>query len=284
MTTAWTVGALGNCGTGVRDEEAPHALQVIHAEPAAELRGQVGGQIPMVINSVPACMPHIEAKRLKVLGIASAARHPKLPDVQTFSESVPGVEGSAWYGVMAPAKTPAGLLQQLDAAIDKVLKLPEVQAKLGSSFVDPMPRGPQAFSKFLNEEIARWKSVVKQTGSRSVAETLSPWRRRRSAVFNVALIDSSIVNNARGQRKMAGLRRDGIFTIAATNCAVPAGAPVASSRGCRSQGKERQHVDAVPPPTGEQHRERAGRPAALFGATRLLVRLVPHRAMFRARS
>jgi tripartite-type tricarboxylate transporter receptor subunit TctC len=128
------------------------------------LTDAVGGQIPMVINSVPACMPHIEAKRLKVLAIASAARHPKLPDVQTFSESVPGVEGSAWYGVMAPAKTPAGLLQQLNAAIDKVLELPEVQAKLGSSFVDSMPRGPQAFSKFLNEEIARWKSVVKQTG------------------------------------------------------------------------------------------------------------------------
>lgn len=128
------------------------------------LTDAVGGQIPMVINSVPACMPHIEAKRLKVLAIASAARHPKLPDVQTFSESVPGVEGSAWYGVMAPARIPAGLLQQLNAAMDKVLDLPEVKARLGSSFVDPMPRGPQAFSRFLNEEIARWKSVVKQTG------------------------------------------------------------------------------------------------------------------------
>ena len=131
---------------------------------ALALNDAVGGQVPMVINSVPACMPHIEAKRLKVLAIASTARHPKLPDVQTFSESVPGIVGSAWYGVMAPANTPADVLRQLSAAIDKVQNLPEVQAKLATAFIDPMPRGAQAFSKFLNEEITRWQGVARQTG------------------------------------------------------------------------------------------------------------------------
>lgn len=131
---------------------------------ALALNDAVGGQVPMVINSVPACMPHIEAKRLKVLAIASTARHPKLPDVQTFSESVPGMVGSAWYGFMAPANTPADILQQLSGAIDKVQNLPEVQAKLATAFIDPMPRGPQAFSKFLTEEITRWQGVAKQTG------------------------------------------------------------------------------------------------------------------------
>ncbi len=128
------------------------------------LTDAVGGQIPMVINSVPACMPHIEAKRLKVLAIASTERHPKLPEVQTFSESVPGIVVSAWYGVMAPAKTPADVLQQLNAALNKVLDLPEVKTRLAGSFIDPMPRGPQAFSRYLNEEITRWKSVASQTG------------------------------------------------------------------------------------------------------------------------
>jgi tripartite-type tricarboxylate transporter receptor subunit TctC len=131
---------------------------------SAALTDAVGGQIPLVINSVPACMPHIEAKRLKVLAIASTQRHPKLPDVQTFSESVPGIVGNAWYGVMAPAKTPAEVLQQLNAAIDTVLALPDVKSKLAGAFIDPMPMGPQAFSKYLAEEIARWQTVVKQTG------------------------------------------------------------------------------------------------------------------------
>lgn len=131
---------------------------------ALALTDAVGGQVPMVINSVPACMPHIEAKRLKVLAIASPARHPKLPDVQTFSESVPGVVGSAWYGVMAPAQVPADALQVLAAAIDKVLELPDVKARLTTAFIDPMPRGPQPFAAFLSDEITRWQTVAKQTG------------------------------------------------------------------------------------------------------------------------
>lgn len=142
-------------------------IQVVHVPykgGALALSDAVGGQVPMVINSVPACMPHIKAKRLKVLAIASAARDPRLPDVQTFSESVPGLVASSWYGVMAPAKTPADAMQQLNTAIGTVLDQPDVKAKLSEAFIDPMPRGPLAFSNFLSEEMARWQSVVKQTG------------------------------------------------------------------------------------------------------------------------
>ncbi len=128
------------------------------------LTDAVGGQIPLVINSVPACMPHLEAKRLKVLAIASPARHPRMPNVQTFSEVVPGLVGQAWYGLMAPARTPPEVLQALGTAIDKVLALPEVKAKLATAFIDPMPGGAQAFSGFLHEEMARWQAVVKLTG------------------------------------------------------------------------------------------------------------------------
>jgi len=131
---------------------------------SAALSDAVGGQIPLVINSVPACMPHIEAKRLKVLAIASPSRHPKLPQVQTFSESVPGIVASAWYGVLAPAKTPPDVLQQLSAAFAKSVELPDVKAKLTAAFIDPMQVGPQAFSKFFGEEITRWQAVARQTG------------------------------------------------------------------------------------------------------------------------
>ena len=116
---------------------------------AMALNDAVGGQVSMVINSMPACMPHIEAKRLKVLAIASPARHPKLPEVQTFSESAPGILGSAWYGLMVPANTPADVQRQLDLAIQGVLKLPDVHARLSNAFVDSMPAGSPAFTKFL---------------------------------------------------------------------------------------------------------------------------------------
>lgn len=131
---------------------------------SAALTDAVGGQIPLVINSMPACMPHVEAKRLKILAIASPARHPKLPHVQTVLESASGIVGSAWYGVLAPVKTPPEIVMQLTSAFSKAVELPEVRTKLEGAFIDPLPVGQQAFSKFLSEEIARWQSVAKDTG------------------------------------------------------------------------------------------------------------------------
>jgi len=142
-------------------------LELVHVPykgGAMALNDAIGGQIPMVINSMPACMPHIAAKRLKVLAIASTARHPQLPTVQTMSESAPGIVGSAWYGFMAPANTPADIVQQLDSAIQNVLKLPNVKTRLADAFIDPMQPGPQAFSELLVDEIARFKNVAQQTG------------------------------------------------------------------------------------------------------------------------
>lgn len=140
------------------------AVHVPYKGGALALSDAVGGQIPMVINSIPACMPHIQAKRLKVLAIATAARDPRLPGVPTFAETVPGFEGAAWYGLVAPARVPTEVLQQLDAAIGKVMDLPDVKSRLGEAFIDTMPRGPAAFAKFMNDDIARWQSIVKQTG------------------------------------------------------------------------------------------------------------------------
>lgn len=130
----------------------------------AALTDVIAGHIPLVINSVPACMPYIQSKRVKVLGIASSARDPKLPAVQTFSESVPGVLVSNWYGIMAPARTPADVLQRLTSAIAQVLDLPEVKAKLAEAYIDPMPRGAQPFQQLLSAEVLQWRTVVAQTG------------------------------------------------------------------------------------------------------------------------
>ena len=130
----------------------------------AALLDVIAGQIPLVLNSVPACMPYIQTKRVKVLAIASSTRDPKLPTVQTFSESVPGVLVSNWYGIMAPAKTPADVLQRLTGALFQVLDLPEVRTKLAEAYIDPMPRGPQPFLQLLNAEVLQWRSVVSQTG------------------------------------------------------------------------------------------------------------------------
>jgi tripartite-type tricarboxylate transporter receptor subunit TctC len=128
------------------------------------LTDAVSGQIPLVVNSVPACMPHIVNKKLKPLAIASPQRDPRMPDVQTFAESVPGLVVYNFYGVLAPARTPAEAADPLTQAIVRVLDLPEVKERFAEAFLDPMPRGEKAFASFLAEDLALWKGVAAQTG------------------------------------------------------------------------------------------------------------------------
>ena len=129
------------------------------------LTDAVSGQIPLVVNSVPACMPHIVNKKLKPLAIASPQRDPRLPDVQTFAESVPGLVVYNFYGVLAPARTPTDVAEPLTQAIVRVLDLPEVKERFAEAFLDSMPRGEKAFAAFLANDLALWKIVAVQTGA-----------------------------------------------------------------------------------------------------------------------
>jgi tripartite-type tricarboxylate transporter receptor subunit TctC len=129
------------------------------------LNDVVTGQIPLVVNSIPACIPHLQAKRLKALAIASAERNPRMPEVQTFAEAgAPGIEVSTWYGVLAPVRTPQEIVDPLSREIERTLGDAEVKARFAEAFLDPMPRGEKAFATFLAEEMQQWKAVATQTG------------------------------------------------------------------------------------------------------------------------
>ena len=74
-------------------------------------------------------MPHLQSGKLKALAIATAQRHPRLPDVQTYAESAPGVVVYNWYGVLAPAGTPAEVTSKMAGAIARVMALPDVKGR-----------------------------------------------------------------------------------------------------------------------------------------------------------
>jgi tripartite-type tricarboxylate transporter receptor subunit TctC len=128
------------------------------------LNDAVTGQIPLVVNSIPACIPHLQAKRLKPLALAAAERNPRMPDVQTFAEAGAPLEVSTWYGVLAPARIPQDLADKLAREIERTLDDADIKARFDETFLDPMPRGEQAFATFLAEEITQWKAVATQTG------------------------------------------------------------------------------------------------------------------------
>ena len=127
----------------------------------------VGGQIPLVMNAVPAAMPFIQSNRLKTLAITSPKRHPLLPNVQTFQEAgVKDFVSFQWYGVLAPAGTPKDIIAALNREINKALAAPDVKDRFASLTLDSTPGTPDDFRKLLESEDRRWKEVQKQVNVR----------------------------------------------------------------------------------------------------------------------
>lgn len=127
------------------------------------LADAAAGQIPLVINAVPASIPHVKAGRLKFLAITSAQRHPLLPDTQTFIEA--GVKDFVtlqWYGIFGPSGLPKGTIATLNQSINKALAAPEVKDRFASLTFDSAPGSPEDFKKLLVAEDLRWKGVLKQ--------------------------------------------------------------------------------------------------------------------------
>ena len=125
----------------------------------------MGGQVPVNIANVPAIIGPVQAGRLRALAVTSAQRVSQLPDVPTMQESgVPGFEVNSWYGVEAPAATPAVLLDKLNADITSVLRMPEIQQRLTELVMPPSPTSRAEFDQFIRAEIARWAKVIKDAG------------------------------------------------------------------------------------------------------------------------
>ena len=126
-----------------------------------------GGQIPLVMNAVPAAMPFIQTNRLKVLAITSPKRHALLPSVQTFVEAgVKDFVSFQWYGVLAPAGTPKDIVSILNRDINKALAAPDVKDRFAALTLDSTPGTPDDFRKLLESEDRRWKDVQKQVNVR----------------------------------------------------------------------------------------------------------------------
>jgi tripartite-type tricarboxylate transporter receptor subunit TctC len=104
---------------------------------------------------------------VKVLGVTTAKRASNLPDVPTLSEAgVKGYEAALWTGILAPAGTPAPIINRLNAEIAKVLELKDVQEALARQGAEAQPSSPAEFAAFLKSDYAKWARVVKEGGIR----------------------------------------------------------------------------------------------------------------------
>ena len=121
----------------------------------------VGGQIDMMFTSPPNALPQVKAGRLKALAVSTAKRSALLPDVPTISESgVPGFEIGTWFGLLAPADTPAAIVSRLNAAVVAIVSTPEFREKLSAQGMDAVSSTPEQFAAHIRSELAKFAKIV----------------------------------------------------------------------------------------------------------------------------
>jgi len=137
-------------------------LHVPYKGAAPAVNDLLGGQVNIMFADVAALLPHIKSGKLKALGIASAKRFEGLPNVPTIAETgVPGFEAGGFLGLVAPAGTPAAVINALNGAAQKSLAMPDVHERLMALASPPVGGTPEQFGQYLKREIDKWARVIR---------------------------------------------------------------------------------------------------------------------------
>lgn len=137
-------------------------LNVPYKGAAPALTDIMGGQVLSLIINIPSVLPHIANKRLVPLAVTSARRAAALPDVPTLVESgVSGYDTVAWFGLLAPARTPPEVVQKLHAQLQQALRQPEVRDTLSRLGAESSGAGSRDFGLFMRSEMAKYATVIK---------------------------------------------------------------------------------------------------------------------------
>jgi tripartite-type tricarboxylate transporter receptor subunit TctC len=127
----------------------------------------VGGQIQVMFDNMPSALPMAKEGKIRALGQTTAKRSPAAPDVPTVAETVPGFEATTWFAVFAPAGTPRDIVLKVNAEMQRVFNLPDVQDKLKSLGLAPWISSPEDLAKYQAAEIVKWAKVVKDSGAKA---------------------------------------------------------------------------------------------------------------------
>jgi tripartite-type tricarboxylate transporter receptor subunit TctC len=131
---------------------------------SAAITDLMGGQIQLATPNLGAAINLIQDGKLRALAVTSRERSPQLPDVPAASEVLPGFENAGWFGLMAPAGTPADVIEKIYRDSARILLSDEFRAKLVQQGMSPVANSPADFAAAIREESARWARVVQQRG------------------------------------------------------------------------------------------------------------------------
>ena len=165
---------IGNGGSGTAQHLAGElltsmagiqALHVPYKGSAPATTDLLGGQTQAQLDNMVTFVSHVKAGKLRAIGVSSAKRAELFPDVPTIAEAgVPGYESGTWYGIAAPAGTPADIVTRINAELVRTMKQPEIAAKLAEMGLVPVGNTPEQFASFIKVQREMAGKLVKQAG------------------------------------------------------------------------------------------------------------------------
>ena len=126
----------------------------------------IGGQVPLLIVTMPAAMAQVRAGKLRALAVTTLKRNPGAPEIPTVAEAlkIPDYEVDSWYAMFAPANTPPAIIARMQQAIVHVIKLPDVREKLLAQGADPVGSTPEQLGRVVKRELSMWAEVIRAAG------------------------------------------------------------------------------------------------------------------------
>jgi tripartite-type tricarboxylate transporter receptor subunit TctC len=142
-------------------------IHVPYKGSAPALTDVVAGQVTVMFDNMPSCLPFVKAGRLKAIAVTSTKRSPALPDLPTVAQAaLPGFDVTVWFSVLAPANTPRDIVTRLNAEIVKALKTPDMRERLSQQGAEPVGNTPEEFAAVIKRDLAKWAKVVKDANIR----------------------------------------------------------------------------------------------------------------------
>jgi tripartite-type tricarboxylate transporter receptor subunit TctC len=150
-----------------RKMSATDMLHVPYAQVGQATTDLIGGQLQLMFQLVPGIVQHVRAGSVRAIAVLSPKRLAALPNVPTSAEAgMPGLESSAWFGVLAPAGTPRPMVQKLNREINAALKDAGLLKRYADLGVEALGGSPEDFAKYLDEETRKWTEVVRFSGAK----------------------------------------------------------------------------------------------------------------------
>jgi len=140
-------------------------VHVPYKDAPSMFRGMLTGEVQAQIQPLQTAAPQVANGNARMVAVMSTARAPAFPDVPTMRDlGYPSFAVETWYGIFAPAGTPAPIVAKLSAELDSILRESDVQAQLARQGMNPIGGTPARLANFVKQDLARWKRVVEETG------------------------------------------------------------------------------------------------------------------------